>query len=177
MRENHYIYKSLQKIGIPGMPVCLEHTGILSQLLRKEKESKDDLTVLLLDLAYAYGSMLHKLVSKVLKTHHVPQTVSELIRNFYTNLQVRMLSKTFLEWHTLEKGTITGCTMSAVLFLLAMNMLMKIAEVECRGPLSNLGVRQHSIITNMNDNSRNNISYGRQMDIEWLRGKRRIGWN
>ena len=31
--ENNYFDKSVQKGGIPGMPGCLEHTGILSQFL------------------------------------------------------------------------------------------------------------------------------------------------
>ena len=75
--ENHYIDKSIQKGVIPGMPGCLEHTGILSQLLREAKENKGDLTVLWLNLANAYGSMPHKLVSEVLERHHVPQIVSE----------------------------------------------------------------------------------------------------
>ena len=85
---------------------------------------------------------ISKLVREVLERHHVPQTVSELIRDYFTNFQVRVLSKTFSEWHTLEKGIITGCTMSMVLFLLATNMLVKAAEVKCRGPLSKSGVRQ-----------------------------------
>ena len=55
------------------------------------------------------------------------------------------------EWQTLEKGIITGCTMSAVLFSLTMNMLVKAAEVEYRGPLSRLGVRQSPISAYMDD--------------------------
>ena len=32
----------------------------------------------------------------------------------------------------MEKGIITGCSMSAILFSLTMNMLVKTAEVECQ---------------------------------------------
>lgn len=45
-------------------------------------------------------------------------------------------------WHWLEKSIITGCTISMILFLLAMNMLVKSAEVEYRGPLTKSGVQQ-----------------------------------
>ena len=55
------------------------------------------------------------------------------------------------EWHKLEKGIITGCTISAVLFSLAMNMLVKAAEVECRGPLSKSGICQPPIRAFMDD--------------------------
>ena len=41
--------------------------------------------------------------------------------------------------------------MSAVLFSLTMNMLVKAAEVECRGPLCRSGVRQSPISAYMDD--------------------------
>ena len=67
-----YINTSVQKGEVAGMPGCLEHTGVLTQLLREAKESKGDLAVLWLDLANAYGPMPHKVVEKALKRHHVP---------------------------------------------------------------------------------------------------------
>ncbi|KAI4871604.1 hypothetical protein NFI96_026152, partial [Prochilodus magdalenae] len=51
----------------------------------------------------------------------------------------------------LEKGIITGCTISVILFALAMNMQVKSAEVECRGPLTNSGTRQPPIRAYMHD--------------------------
>ena len=44
--DNSYIDTSVQKGGVAGIPGCLEHTGVLTQLLREAKESKGDLTVL-----------------------------------------------------------------------------------------------------------------------------------
>ncbi|KAK0146517.1 hypothetical protein N1851_014151 [Merluccius polli] len=43
------------------------------------------------------------------------------------------------DWHRIGKGIITGCTISVILFALAMNMVVKSAEVECRGPLTKSG--------------------------------------
>ena len=101
------------------------------------ERGKGDLTVLWLDLANAYGSMPHKLVEEALKRHHVPPSVCDLIADYYKNFWLRACSSIVTsEWQTLEKGIITGCTMFAVLFLLTMNMLVKVAEVECQGPLS-----------------------------------------
>ena len=51
----------------------------------------------------------------------------------------------------LERGIITGCTISATLFALAMNMLIKAAEVECRGPTTKSGQRQPPIRAYMDD--------------------------
>ena len=54
-------------------------------------------------------------------------------------------------WHYLERGIITGCTISATLFAQAMNLLIKTAELECRGPVTRSGVRQSSIRAYMHD--------------------------
>ena len=149
---NGYIDTSVQKGLVAGMPGCLKHTGVLTQLLREAKERKEDLTVLWLDLANAYGSMPHKLVEEALKRHHVPPSVCDVIADYYKNFWLRACSSSVTsEWQTLEKGIITGCTMSAVLFLLTMNILVKAAEVECRGPLSRSGVCQSTIRASMDD--------------------------
>lgn len=54
--KNKYIDSSVQKGGIPGVPGCLEHSGVVTQLIREAREGKGDLAVLWLDLANASGS-------------------------------------------------------------------------------------------------------------------------
>lgn len=44
--SNNYIDTSVQKGGIPGMPGCLEHTGVVTQLIREAREGRGDLAVL-----------------------------------------------------------------------------------------------------------------------------------
>lgn len=72
------------------MPGCLEHTGVLTQMIRDAREKKSDLTVLWLDHANAYGSIPHKLVEEALKRHHVPSSISGLISDCYNNFQFRV---------------------------------------------------------------------------------------
>ena len=111
------------------------------RLLREAKENESDLVVLWLDLANAYGSILQKLSEEVLRRHHIPNIVSKLLRDYYNDFLIRVTSRmTMSAWHRLEKGIITGCTISSVLFSLAMNMLVKTAERECWGPQSESGV-------------------------------------
>ena len=90
---NGYIDTSVQKGGVAGMLGCLEHTGVLIQLMREAKESKGALTVLWLDLANAYGSMPHKLVEEALKRHHVSPSVCDLIADYYKNFWLRACSR------------------------------------------------------------------------------------
>ncbi|XP_061571176.1 uncharacterized protein LOC133424524 [Cololabis saira] len=150
--SNAYIDTSVQKGGIPGVSGCLEHTGVVSQLIREAREGKGDLAVLWLDLANAFGSIPHKLVETTLDRHHVPRKIKDLILNYYGNFRFRVTSgSTTSDWHRLEKGIITGCTISVSLFALAMNMVVKAAETECRGPLSKSGTRQPPIRAFMDD--------------------------
>ncbi|XP_077372334.1 uncharacterized protein LOC144033646 [Festucalex cinctus] len=150
--RNTYIDTSVQKGGVPKVPGCIEHTGVVTQLIREAREGKGDLAVLWLDLANAYGSIPHKLVEASLDRHHVPDKIKDLILDYYSCFSLRVTSGAVTSaFHRLEKGIITGCTISVVLFSLAMNMLVKSAEVECRGPLSNSGVRQPPIRAFMDD--------------------------
>ncbi|KAK0142412.1 Retrovirus-related Pol polyprotein from type-1 retrotransposable element R2 [Merluccius polli] len=150
--KNTYIDTSVQKGEVPGIPGCIKHTGVVTQLIREAQESKGDLAVLWLDLANAYGSIPHKLVELALSRYHVPEKMRNLILDYYNNFSLRVSSRTStFEWHCLEKGIITGCTISVSLFALAMNMLVKSAEVKCRGPLSRSGNRQPPIRAFMDD--------------------------
>ncbi|GAA6088617.1 uncharacterized protein LOC109140547 [Tachysurus ichikawai] len=150
--ENGYIDTSVQEGGIPGVPGCLEHTGVVTQLLREAKENRGDLVVLWLDLANAYGSMPHKLVQEALERHHVSVIMRNLIQDYYSDFKLRVSSGSITsEWHRLEVGIITGCTISVILFALAMNMLVKSAEPECRGPKSKTAIWQPPIRAFMDD--------------------------
>ena len=96
---NEYIDTSVQKGGVAGIPGCIEHTGVVSQLIREARENHGNLAVLWLDLANAYGSI----------------------------------------------------PISATLFSLAMNMIIKSAEVECRGLRVKSGIRQPPLRAYMDD--------------------------
>lgn len=75
----------------------------------------------------------------------------ELI-DYYSKFSLRVSTGQLTsDWHQFEVGIITGCTISVTLFALAMNMMVKAAETECRGPLSKSGVRQPPIRAFMDD--------------------------
>lgn len=72
LASNNYIDKVVQKGGVSGVPGCLEHTGVVTKLIREARENKGGLTVLWLDLANAYGSIPHKVVQTTMTKYHVP---------------------------------------------------------------------------------------------------------
>ena len=152
MVDNKYIDTTVQKGGLPGHPGCLEHNSIITQLLREARQKKGNLAMVWLDLANAYGSIPHMLVAKAMMVYHIPLKVQELVLTYYNNISVRFTTKTFTTApQRLEKGIVTGCTISVVLFLCAFNLIISAAEKECRGPTARSGTRQPSIRAFMDD--------------------------
>ena len=75
------------------MSGCIEHTGVISQLLKDAKKDKGDMAILWLDLKNSYGSILPSLVEEALKRHHVPNKITELIVDYYNDFQMRTVSR------------------------------------------------------------------------------------
>ena len=140
---NEYIDTTIQKGGVPAVSGCLEHTAVLSQLIREAKAEKRNLVVTWLDIANAYGSIPHSLIQIALNRAHVPESMCSLVESYYNDIKIRFTTGLYTtEWQRVEKGIITGCTMSVVLFSLAMTMLVVSAKEETKGPIMSSGLRQ-----------------------------------
>ena len=140
--KNNYVDTSVQKGGVPGFSGCIEHTSAISQLLREARVNRSDLTVVWLDLANAYGSIPHQVLEKALEHYHIPAQIQKLLKDYLSNIYLRFaVNKETTEWQALEKGIITGCTISVALFIMGMNLIIKAADRETRGPLTESGVR------------------------------------
>ncbi|CAC5423518.1 unnamed protein product [Mytilus coruscus] len=143
MLSNDYIDIAVQKGGVPGVSGCIEHTSVLSQIIREAKDSKGELAVVWLDLANAYGTVPHKLVELMLEIYHVPDGIRELIKEYFNHLQLRFIVGDYTtSWQRLGVGIVTGCTISVILFSAAMNMIVKSVEKKSRGPWMKSGVQQ-----------------------------------
>jgi len=150
--SNKYIDTSIQKGGVPGVSGCMEHTAILSQLIREAKAEKKSLVVVWLDIANAYGSIPHNLIQIALRRAHAPEGFCKLVESYYSDMNIRFTTKEFTtEWQKVEKGIITGCTLSVILFALSMTMLVMSAKEETKGPKSKSGQRQVNASLFMDD--------------------------
>ena len=94
MTDNNYIDTSVQKGGIPGFPGCVEHTSVISQLIQEAKVNKKDLTVVWLDLAYAYGTTPHMLIQESLDHYHIPAHFKRVIRSYLSGIELRFTTNT-----------------------------------------------------------------------------------
>lgn len=90
--SNNYIDTSVSIRGIQGVHGFLEHTGVMTQLIREARERREDLAVLWLDLTNAYGSFPHKLVEVAVERHRVSQKVKDLILDYYSQFSLRVSS-------------------------------------------------------------------------------------
>jgi hypothetical protein len=95
----------------------------------------------LLHLANAYGSIPNQVIEHAMDHYHFPDKIKMLIRSFYSNVRLRFNTPDFTtDWIKVERGIVTGCTVSVILFVLGMNLILKAAEQETRGPKMTSGI-------------------------------------
>ena len=152
MLKNQYIDTNVQKGGVPGISGCLEHTAIVSQLIQEAKNNKEDLVDTWLDIRNAYGSIPHRVIKMALERTHLPRDVVSLVESYYADVQIRFTTKKFTtEWQRVEKGIITGCTLSVILFALTMTMIVLSTRKETKGPKAKSGQQQVNARLYMDD--------------------------
>ena len=126
---NGYVDESVQKAGIPGIPGCIEHAFTIWDAIQEAKKTKENLNVVWLDLANAYGSVPNELLMKAMDFFYIPDEVQYIMRIYYGNFQMRFSTDDFTtEWHRLEVGIAAGCTISVIWFILVMEMLLRSAD-------------------------------------------------
>lgn len=152
MIDNGYLNTSIQKGGISGFAGCLEHSGVLSQMIHEARMRKGDLTVVWLDLTNAFGTIPHDLIRTALRHYHIPDHIRAMISTYLGGIQLRFKTKDFItQWQHLGRGIVTGCTVSPILFIMGMNLIIKAGEKETRGPKMDSGIRQPALRGYMDD--------------------------
>ena len=99
------------------------------EAIQKSKSAKKDLHVIWLDLANAYGAVPHQMLWQALKMYHVPEEVIRIIQLYFSNFRMRFSTDQYTtDWMPLEIGIAMGCTISPILFVLAMQVILSAAE-------------------------------------------------
>ena len=137
MVKNQYIDRSVQKGFLQGMAGCVEHTFSLHHLLKDAFQHHRQIIVSWIDLANAYGSIMHNLIQFALEWYHVPVQIREIIFNYYECLCAKVVTK---DWSTDffpdDIGLFQGCVLSTILFDIVFNLLLDFIK-----PLDKLGYR------------------------------------
>ncbi|KAK3720950.1 hypothetical protein RRG08_047516 [Elysia crispata] len=138
LTENGYINTSVQKGGIPGVSGCLEHATMIWEAIQRAKSEKLNLDVIWLDLANAYGSVPHQMIQLALRMYHVPEDIQVMLDDYFSGFRMRFSTNSYTtDGINLEIGITMGCTISPILFVMAMEVILKAAE-DSAGP-ANLG--------------------------------------
>ena len=128
LTDNEYLDISIQKGGIPGVSGCLEHATTIWNAIQKAKAEKRDLDVVWLDLANAYGSVPHKMIQLALELYHVPQNIRAMLNTYFQGFTMRFSTQEYTtNWINLGVGIAMGCAISPILFVLAMEVILKAA--------------------------------------------------
>ena len=115
--NNGYLDTSIQKAFLPGMPGCLEHCQKLTAAINEAHRKHRSLTVCWIDLANAYGSVHHGLISYALQHYHAPPQFLRVVSSIYTDLSAIVTCK---KWSTntipLHLGVYQGDPLSVAIF-------------------------------------------------------------
>jgi hypothetical protein len=69
--------------------------------------------------------------------------LQKIITSYLDGIKLRFsFGDQLRKWQKLEKGILTGCTVSVVLFIMGMNLLINAALRETRGPKTDSGICQ-----------------------------------
>ena len=94
-------------------------------------------------LANAYGTVPHKLIEAALEHYHIPEKIARIVRDYLERIHLRFRVGDYITaWQRLGKGIVTGCTISVILFVMAMNLMIEAGKRETRGPKTKANIRQ-----------------------------------
>ncbi|KAI8482700.1 hypothetical protein Bbelb_395800 [Branchiostoma belcheri] len=123
--SNSYIDTQVQKAGIPGFPGCIEHANTIWRQIQLARSRKEDLHVVWLDLANAYGSIPHKVISYALDFFWVPVEMKQIVENYFADFKLSISTRSFTTgWQKLEKGIAMGCSISPLLFTMGFEIFL-----------------------------------------------------
>ena len=129
--QNKYIETTLQKAFWKKASGWIEHTEILTYVINHARQKQWNLVITLLDLKDAFGEVDHELITYVLKFHHVPDDIIQLIQYLHTDYRISITTGEYLALPiTVEKGVLQGDSLSPLLFNFVFNALINTIKQE-----------------------------------------------
>ena len=90
------------------------------------------------DLVNAYGSVPHYLIRMALEFFNFPSKVGEIMMKYFNSDFMKFTVKNYTtEWQALEIGIMMGCVISPLLFVLAMELILRGAANTSEGVMKN----------------------------------------
>ena len=126
LSDNNYIEQNIQKGFTPKLSGTLEHTAQMAHIINTARTKQRCIVITLLDLKNAFGEVHHNLVYEVLKYHHVPNHIKNLICSLYTDFQTSIITEQFnTPFITVGRGVLQGDCLSPLLFNMSFNTFIQ----------------------------------------------------
>jgi len=103
----------------------------MANIINSARLKQRSLVITLLDLKNAFGTVHHNLILEVLKFHHIPNHIRDLVHSVYTNFQTSMIAPHFHSPFLYEgHGVVKGDCLSPLLFNLCLNTFFEHIKAE-----------------------------------------------
>lgn len=131
--ERDEIMSHMQK-GFLRYNGCLEHVQSLIMATENARRHRRDIYGVFYDIENAFGSVPQDLIFKVLELHKFPKALISVIKSYYErDATVVVNGKIMTNILKQEIGVKQGCPLSPLLFILALDPMLRTIESECNG--------------------------------------------
>ena len=134
---NKYMDTNIQKGGITGQKFAIfEQFFKVKNVIKNANKNKKSCAILFLDIRNAFGNLNLKNLYKILELYHVDAKFIAYLKEFYVHFEYYVdtqgiKTETF-KWND---GLIQGCSLSQLLFVLAMNYILTHIDTEYKNNL------------------------------------------
>ena len=89
----------------------------MAQIINTARTKQRSVVITLLYLKNAFGELHHNLIYEVLKYHHIPLQINDIIGSLYSNFQTSIITEQFnTPFITNGRGVYTSVSLSPLLF-------------------------------------------------------------
>ena len=126
LTANNFIDSSIQKAFLNKINGTIEHNQCIQEILLNARSNRRTAHLTFFDLADAFGSVQHNLISHCLQRYQVPLPVQNYIMNLYNILGGSVVTKSWTSnKFEFKKGVYQGDPLSPIVFLIIFNPLIE----------------------------------------------------
>ena len=129
LTRNRFINPDIQKAFLKGINGCVEHNQLLQEAIAFAKSKKKTVHVTFFDLADAFGSISHTLISHSMKRFMLPVNTIQYVEMLYSRLNGSVCGPGWTSNNfKFRRGTFQGDPLSPIIFLMCFNPILEYLE-------------------------------------------------